>query len=822
MGVYVSLPFSAGLLSCGLAPLVVLLGSATAKPDWTAKLKNVAQGDTPLNLIQAGDDFLISTNSGYRANYLLAFDEARQRVSQRLDLPSLWYGLDYDPVQRVLLASSGTHSVFFIPLAKGRFGTPREIVLQACDLTAGVTFQSPSTAIVVCNQNHQVLKFDTSSGKVLGAATVGDYPYAIKMIPEGRLAVSNWGQSSVSILDASNLAVVKTIPAGSHPNAMLLLPKQERLLVACSDSDLISIIDLQELREIRRLSMAIPRTPLGGAQPDALAFDADSNMLFVALAAVNAVAVFDLGAEPDEGNGPFKLRGVIPVGGYPTALLYSNGTRRLYIADGRNRTTGPSSPLNYDPRGVTVRGYRSDSGSVVAYIGYILGGGIEALGDGDLAARKGRLLSLAEQVYGSGPPKPSEPSRRVIRYFSANSNPHRPVRHVIYVIKENRTYDQVFGDIKEGNGDSSLVLFGEPVTPNQHLLARQFMLFDNFYVDGDVSWDGHLWSTAGASTDYVNKLWPSTYSQRIKFDLWGSDYRGDETQQHPVAVPSSGFIWDLAQKAGVTYRDYGEWCNADPAHPGLVRAYVSGLRNHYDPRYGAGIGEVSDQSRIDEWEREFRDFEKSGQLPGLSIVYLPNDHTVGTRPGGHTPRAMVADNDLALGRLVEVVSHSHFWPSTAIFVLEDDAQDGPDHVDAHRSLLLVISPYILRRSVEHSRFCTVSVLRTIEQILGLGSLSYFDDRAPSLLVDFGKQPVLDSFTGIRPQVPLEEMNTASAPGAKESADWDFSRPDQVPEPALNRVIWQSIKGEGSEPPAPILSLQWAAPPTRTSLGGAAH
>jgi phospholipase C len=427
------------------------------------------------------------------------------------------------------------------------------------------------------------------------------------------------------------------------------------------------------------------------------------------------------------------------------------------------------------------------------------------------------MLTLAQQVYGATRAKLSRQSRKLIEYFSAVSNPRNPIQYVIYVIKENRTYDQVFGDMKQGNGEPDLVLFGETVTPNQHALARQFVLFDNFFVDGDVSYDGHLWSTTGSATDYANKLWPSEYSGHIQFDLWGSDYNGDDTHDHPIAAPASGFIWDLAQRAGLAYRDYGELCNnEDKDNPETCKAYLRGLKGHYDPYYGAGIGDVTDQKRVDEWEREFRQFEKTGDFPRLSIVYLPNDHTEGAKLGARTPRAMVADNDLALGRLVEVISHSRLWAHTAIFVLEDDAQDGPDHVDAHRSPLLVISPYTRHGTVEHAHFSTVSVLKTIEQILGLGSLTYFDDRAPSLLIDFQQRPMLDSYTSLQPQVKLDEMNPADGPGAKKSASWDFSHPDRAPEQELNRVIWQSVKGKDSEPPAPVFNVQFAA--ARMSLG----
>ncbi len=787
--------------------LLVSVSLRAASPGRASSAVRIAPGDTPLNLVETPDGLLISTNSGYGAEYLQDYDEARQQVSDRLELPSLWYGLDYEPTQKLLLASAGSHSVFSVPLADGKFGKPREIVLDGCELTAGVAFLNQSTALVACDQNHQVLKINLNRGTVLARATVGEYPYAVKVLPGGRVAVSNWGQASISVLDRSDLKILQTIQVGSHPSDMLVLPERNQLLVACSDSDLISIIDLESLREIRRVNIQIPGSPLGGAQPDALAFDPATERLFVALAAVNALAVFEVGKDEDA---EARFQGLIPVGSYPTALLYSSRARELFIADGRNPVAGASSPKSdIYKNSVVLRGYKSDSGSPLAYIGYLVGGGIETISDSNFNAMRARMLTLAQQIYGAKQEQTSKQARKLIQYFSAKTNPHNPIRHVIYVIKENRTYDQVFGDMRQGNGAPDLVLFGEAITPNQHALARKFVLFDNFYVDGDVSYDGHLWSTTGSATDYANKLWPSEYSGHIKFDLWGSDYNGDDTHDHPVAAPASGFIWDLAQSAGVTYRDYGELCDDDKAHPGMVKANLGGLKGHYDPYYPDAIGEVSDQKRLDEWEREFREFEKTGQLPQLTIMHLPNDHTEGTKVGVLTPRAMVADNDLAVGRLVDVVSHSRFWPSTAIFVLEDDAQDGPDHVDAHRSPLLVISPYVRRGAVEHDHFSTVSVLKTIEQILGLGSLTYFDDRAPSLLLGFEKQPVLDTYTSLRPQVQLDEMNPPDAPGAKESAAWDFSHPDRAPEQALNRVIWQSVKGRGSEPPAPMFNVQSA-------------
>jgi hypothetical protein len=792
----------------------------------TSVAEQVAPADTPLNLLETPDEFLISTNSGYGAHYLQSYDERRNKVADRLDFPSLWYGLAYAPGQKSILASTGATSVVVIPLHAGEFGEPREIALDHCELTAGIAVQDDSTAVVACNRSYEVIRFNFLNGKILQRAKVGEFPYAVKALPGGKIAVANWGQASISILNGEDLGMVRTLPVGSHPSDMLVIPNRRQLLVACSDSDLVSIIDLEALREVRRLKIQIPNSQVIGGQPNALASNPVTGKLFVALAAVNALAVVDLGATEEEP----RLEGIVPVGAYPTALVYSPSARKLYIADGRNLVTGPTSPRQGEagavggtsapleprrrsqPPNPAEHRHMTDSGSRTDYIGYLLGGGIEALGDAELATLGARGRTLAQQVYGETRPELSPGVRDLIRFFSAKTNPHPPIRHVIYIIKENRTYDQVLGDMKEGDGAPDLVLFGEPVTPNHHALARQFVLYDNFYVDGDVSADGHVWSTAAASTDYVNKLWPSLYAHHLKYDFVGPDYDGDDQHDRPFAIPASGFIWDRAQKAGISYRDYGEWCDDDDAHPGLTRCYVRGLKGHFDPRYVDGIGAVTDRKRIEEWEREFRAFEQNGRLPQLTIMHLPNDHTLGTRPGRPTPRAMVADNDVALGRLVEVVSHSRFWPETAIFVLEDDAQDGPDHVDAHRSPLLVISPYVRRGTVEHAHFSTASVLKTIEQILGLPSLTYFDDRAPSLFPDFQPQPVPDGYTALQPRIPLDEVNPTDAPGAQESEQWDFSRPDRAPEQELNRVIWKSVKGADSEPPAPILNVQWAVHP----------
>ena len=758
--------------------ILAFLSIACAAPDRSSVATRVAGGDQPFNLIEIEHRFLISTNNGYDANYLQAYDESREQVAHKLELPSLWFGLAYEPNEKALIASDGRSGVYVVPFEGGIFGKPQLVEVGGCKLTAGVFIQDRNTAIVACNQNHEVLRFDLHSGEVRARLRVGEFPFDIRPLPENRIAVSNWGQSSITVIDTSSLSKVAEIKVGSHPNQILVIPEAKVLAVSCSDSDSISLIHLETFREIRRIDLRPVGGTLSGVQPNALAYH--HGRLFVTLAAVNGIAVFRVQKEKDL---EIAFEGVLPVGAYPAALLYAARVKTLFIANGRNLVTGPNVPG------------RSAEGPF-RYVGDIIGGGIEALTDAEFEKQRPRLLTLAQQIYGNG------------YAVTRKAEPKPPIRYVFYIIKENRTYDQVLGDMSEGNGSPELTLFGEKVTPNHHALAREYILFDNFYVNGDVSADGHFWSTAGTSTEYVDKMWPHEYSQRLP-GILDAPYDGDADHDQPVAAPQSGFLWDRLLKAGISFRNYGEWYAHEQEDPKKVHVYLAGLKNHSDMNFRDDIGDVTDQERVNEWEREFTAFEKNGQLPRFSLIYLPGDHTVGTKPGFHTPTAMVADNDLALGRIVERISKSRYWPKSAIFVLEDDAQDGPDHVDAHRSPLLVISPYTRRHTVSSKSYSTVSVVKTMGQLLGIKSLTYFDDRAPSLLGEFLTKPSAGTYQCRQPGVLLEEKNPETGPGAKESAQWNFRGPDLAPWFELNRVIWQSVKGTGSEPPPPVFRV--AAP-----------
>lgn len=748
------------------------------------KTYRVAGGDMPLNLLEVEGRWIISTNSGWHNSYLQSYDEHLHSVAGRIDVPGAWYGLAYDARRKLVLASSAGSSLYVIKFDSGNFGSKYEVQLDGCLLPAGLALASDGTAWVACNQNETLMRVDYVRGKILHSARIGAFPYVVINLPSGKLAISLWGQSAVALVNSETLQRIALVSVGSHPNDMLYLPKAQHLLVACSDSDDLSVIDLVRQIESRRFHLDIPNVSLGGAQPVALAADGEKKTIYVALAGVNAVAVFQVAF----GNRiVYSFERMFGVGAYPTALTFSARSRTLLVANGRNGVTGPSGPP-----GTTAAEYRR--------IGTIVGGGIEAYPVSEV--RKKRPTTLRQQVYKSVTEESAFAKERIAS-FSAGST---PIKHVFYILKENRTYDQVLGDLPQGNGDPRLVLFGEATTPNHHALAQEFILFDNFFVDGDVSADGHFWSMSGTTTDYVARLWSTTYSgySEAAFD---APYDGDEEHDHPIAAPGSGFLWDRAGKLGITYRDYGEWGVPDKKEKNKDVVYLAGLKNHFDPYYRDEIGDVTDQARVDEWQREFRAFEHDGQLPRLSIIHLPNDHTCGTKPGYPTPRAMVADNDLALGRIVETISHSRFWASSVIFVLEDDAQDGPDHVDAHRSILLVISPFTHRHIVEHAHYQTASALKTMEQILGMTSLTYFDDRALSLLPEFDPVPSLEPYKALTPAIPLDEMNTEGAPGAKESARWDFTHPDRAPEAELNRVIWQSIHGKDSIPPTPVVQVQ---------------
>jgi YVTN family beta-propeller protein len=595
--------------------------------------------------------------------------------------------------------------------------------------------------------------------------------------------VSIWGGARVDVYAADSLTIVDSWMTGEHPNAMVLSPDGKRLFVACGSSASVWVYDTFSGYSSEQVSTNLyPEAP-PTSTPNSLALSPDGRTLLVANADNNAVVVIDVSNAARS-----FVDGFIPSGWYPTSAVFTRDARQILILSGRGMTSS-ANPTN---AGMERR----------------IVGAVSSVPTPDrttLADYTRRVLSLTP-YSDSIRLNPNVPIGSPIpRTVGAAS----PIKHVFYVIRENRTYDQVLGDLPEGNGDPKMTLFGRDVTPNAHAVAQSFVVFDNFYVDADVSYNGHSYSTAAYATDFIEKTWQTITANRggINMSEGGGFMR---TPFGNISSPAKGYLWDYARRASVTVRSYGEFVNhASRSTTGDVVAVeaVPGLKGFVAPAFAGWDLDISDNKRIDAWAQEFRQFERDGTLPQLSIIRLPNDHTSGTKPGAPTPRAMVADNDIALGRLVETISNSVYWKDSAIFVLEDDAQSGPDHVDSHRSVLLVASPFAKRASVDHTFYTTSGVLRTIELILGLPPMSQYDAAATPMHNAFTGTPNLAAYRRSDPRgFPLDEKNPSNALGAIESLRMNFAEADRTPEVLLNEIIWRSIRGAHSPMPPPRRSV----------------
>jgi DNA-binding beta-propeller fold protein YncE len=629
---------------------------------------------------------------------------------------------------------------------------------------------------------------DLASGRVSQRLPTERYPYGIAVSRDGTVYVSAWGGSTVSVFapgSNDSLTEATRIRVSRHPSALLLSADASRLFVASASTDRIDVVDTR-LRTVSNGLSAAPASPTHeGSTPDGFALSADGSRLYVAEADNNAIAVFRLtGRAPPGGAVPI---GRIPVGWYPSAVLATRGDTILAInAKGRgtapNGDSGPRPGKRMNPQGYTL-GQISGTLTVIPPSAMT-----------ELATYTARVAHL------NGWDAPAPPSNPRSLY--------PPFEHVVYVIKENRTYDQVLGDMPKGDGDTALVFFPRAVSPNHHSLSERFGLWDRFFVSAEVSGDGHNWSTAAYATDYVEKTVPSQYSRRGRtYDFEGANRDTLPPDGDDVASPAAGYIWDLAIRKGLLVRDYGEFViepRNRPLHDTLPVPAIptkAALATRTATGFAGFDLNVRDQRRADAWISELQQFSQQGSMPALEIVHLGNDHTAGGLPGAPTPRAYVADNDLALGRMIEALSKSPFWRSTVVFVLEDDAQNGADHVDSHRSPFLAISAYS-RGGVIHRFANTTDVLATIEEILGLSALSPYDYFGHPLRDAFGSKPNLQPYIAQTPQVDLGERNPATGTAARESASLDLSDADRADEALFNHILWRAIKGPGVPEPAP--------------------
>ncbi len=812
-------PAAARQLPGNTAQGVLLPNGWTLTPEG----KQIPVSDLPMNMILSNDGrYLLVTTNGNGDQTVDVIDLIAGQSVQTIKVAKSWLGIALSPDGKRLFVSGGDdNEILVYDFVAGKTTATGKINLGSVDyhkldnrgrdqarragrgefaFPAGIAV-SPNGKWLYAAENlsHKVAVVDLASQKVVRKIEVGEYPYDCEISKDGkRLYVSNWGSRSLAVIDTSSNSVTATIQVGDHPNDIELTRDGKTLYVANANSNTVSVVDTVQLKETEAISTALhPKSP-AGSTPNAVALSPDEKTLFIANADNNNVAIADVAKRRAS-----EIEGFIPTGWYPTSVRVSKDGKRIFVANGK----GTASAAN--PKGPTPLIGRTDQ-----YIGSLLKGTISLI---DMPG-KARLAQLTKRTYANSPytdallkaaRAPQEKTAIPVKLGEAS-----PIKHIIYVIKENRTYDQVLGDMKEGNGDPNLCLFGEDVTPNQHALAREFVLLDNFYVDAEVSADGHNWSMAAYATDYVEKTWPTNYSQRGRT----YDYEGSKK----IARPTAGYIWDYCKRAKVSYRSYGEFVGVrdvkvggggggetDTAAAAKARrenyTLEDALIGHFSPTYPAYDLSITDNTRVDRWLEEFRDFEKNSNLPQFQIVRLGNNHTQGTRVGVPTPRAYVAENDLALGRLVEAVTNSKYWDSTAIFVLEDDAQNGPDHVDAHRSPAFVVSPYTKRGVIDSTMYTTSGMLRTMELILGLPPMSQYDAAATPLYSAFTAKADLKPFKLLPARIDLTEKNQPNAPGSRQSAMWDFSKEDTLPDIEFNEVIWKSVRGANSPMPAPVRS-----------------
>ena len=765
-------------------------------------------GDLVLNLSVAPDGkTLVGVHGGFLPHGLDVFDAKSQKLVQRISLNTAWVGLSWSEDGRTLYVSGGNASgaksadpvapIYEFTYADGRLsekptGRLEETIDAKKVWWSGVAYLPSKHLVYAVNRGTgtdvgDVVVFDASSRKIVTRIPVGVTPYEAVLTKDGsKLFVSNWSDATVSVIDTTTNQVIHTIPVGLNPNDMRL-SADGRLFVACSNDNTVHVIDTATLGVIEKLATTLTPQAPEGSTPDALTIDDKRKLLYIANADNNSVAVASI-----ENRTHSTMMGFIPVGWYPSSLALADGERTLFIGTGKGEQghpdpDGPHSPLAGRRRGdVSVKTVQT--------------GSVESLSVADL---KEKLPRWTRQVSDNTPYNDSllseaRPAREpsIVPQKVGQSS---PIKHVIYIIKENRTYDQEFGDLQHANGDPRLTIFGEDVTPNQHALAKQYVILDNLYCDGEVSVDGHSWSNSAYATDFNEKQWPPLYA-------------GHSNASYNVRamVPSAGHLWDVAKRKGLTYRSYGE--NAARASTGTTMDAApgaEGLRGHVAEDYLNGLA-VRDSDKVKVFLRDLKEYDANydnadpeKRLPNYTVMSMPEDHTEGARTGAFTPRAMVADNDFAIGALVDAVSHSRYWPSTAIFIIEDDAQDGADHVDARRTVGLVVSPYVKRNLVDSTLYSTSSMVRTMELLLGLPPMSQYDAAAMPMYASFGMQPSLAQFSVIQPRINVSERNEKGAFGAVLSNQWDFSQPDLAPMHALNEIIWKSVKGADSEMPSPV-------------------
>lgn len=750
--------------------------------------RSIPLGDLPLNIaVSKSKKWIAVTNNGQSTQSLQLIDVKAEKQLDEVEIPKSWYGLKFADNDKFLYASGGNDNwILKYAIVNNKLKLRDSISLGAKwpnkISPAGFDIDEARQLLyVVTKENNELYIVNLKTKQKTDSLLLGGEGYTCLLSPDKKkLYISCWGCDKLIVFDTWKKNISREFQLGDNPNEICLSRNGTWLYVANANDNSVSIINTQKEEVVETLNAALyPNSP-SGSTTNGLALSEDNKTLFIANADNNCLAVFDVSSP-----GKSKSKGFIPVGWYPTNVKVIGN--KIFVSNGKGFTSmaNPHGPNPMEPNAVWYQG-GDKSPRRAQYIAGLFKGRLSII---DMPTEK-QMSAYSQMVYQNTPyTKEKETTANVEQ---GNPIPQKlgkasPIKHVFYIIKENRTYDQVLGDIKEGNGDPSLVLFGEKYTPNQHAIAKQFVLLDNFYCDAEVSADGHNWSLGAYATDYLEKTWPTNYGGR------GGEY--DAEGNRAIANNKNGFIWDNCRRNKVSYRTYGEF--ADDYKPNIAV-----LKDHLCPYFTGWNLAVRDTVRFNEWKREFDSLVAVNKVPQLTTLRFPNDHTEGMRKGRPTPFAHVADNDLAVGKFIEHLSESPIWKESVVFIIEDDAQNGADHVDAHRTTAYVAGGFVKRGYVDHTMYSTTSMIRTIELILGLPPMSQFDAAATPMWRSFSNTPDLTPFKALPNNIDLNSKNVAMNEWQKRSEKFDLAKEDAVPDLEFNIVLWHGIKGDNVSFPAP--------------------
>ncbi len=750
---------------------------------WTlsAAGRNLALGDLPLNIaVSASRKWMAVTNNGQSTQSIQLIDATSEKVLDKVVIPKSWYGLKFSNHDKYLYASGGNdnrilkyaisnqHLTLIDSIALGD-AWPTKISPAGFDID-----EDKKMMYVVTKENNTLYIINLSTKKVIDSlALPGEGFTCVLSKDKKELYISCWGCDKVLYYNVQQKKIINEVKVGDNPNELCLSKNGALLFVANANDNTISIINTLQKRVVETLDAALyPGSP-SGSTSNGVCLSDDEKTLYIANADNNCLAVFDISH-----TGQSRSKGFIPTGWYPTNVKVIG--QKIFVANGKGFSSmaNPHGPNPVSPNSNTWYQRGDSIPQKTQYIGGLFTGTMSII---DVPTAH-QMSQYSMTVYRNTP----YTKKKELSAEGSAGNPipmtvggQSPIKHVFYIIKENRTYDQVLGDIKEGNGDPSLVLFGENITPNLHALARQFVLLDNFYCDAEVSADGHNWSLGAYATDYLEKTWPTSYGGR------GGAYA---SEGNLAIANNKNFIWDMCKKAGVSYRTYGEFADN-------YKANIKVLEGHICPGFTGWNLQVRDTTRFQQWKKDFDSLVAIGKVPQLNTMRFPNDHTEGIRLGKPTPFSHVADNDLAIGLFMEHLSHSPIWKESVVFIIEDDAQNGADHVDAHRTTAYVFGGYVKRGMVDHTLYSTTSMVRTIELILGLPPMTQYDAASTPMWRSF--QSVADtSGYRVRPiQVNLDNKNVAMNEWQRKSEKFDLTREDAVPDLDFNVMLWHAIKGD---------------------------